>query len=74
MQLGPGTTSLACARLIVLFAPFNSANILADPSLWDSNFGVISLFGTDKFLQSDVNNMTISLQCIATFLKQTKTR
>jgi len=22
MQLGPGTTSVACARLIVLFAPF----------------------------------------------------
>jgi len=24
MQLGPGTTSLACARLIVPFAPFNA--------------------------------------------------
>ena len=23
MQLGPGTASLACARLIVLFAPFS---------------------------------------------------
>jgi len=25
MQLGPGTTSLACARLIVPLAPFNVA-------------------------------------------------
>jgi len=24
MQLGPGTTSLACARLIVPFAPFST--------------------------------------------------
>ena len=49
-----------------------SANILADLSLWDGNFGVISLFGTNEFLQSDVNNMAISLQCMATFLRQRK--
>jgi len=28
MQLGPGTASLACARLIVSFAPFNIRKFL----------------------------------------------
>jgi len=27
-----------------------SANVLADPNLWDSNFTATSLFGTNKFL------------------------
>jgi len=49
-----------------------SANIPADPSLWDGNFGIISLFGTNEFLQSDVANMSISLQRMATFLRQRK--
>jgi len=30
MQLGPGTTSLACARLIVPFAPFNDILVAMD--------------------------------------------
>ena len=47
-----------------------SANVLADPNLWDSNFTATSLFGTNEFLQSDVRNMACSLQCIACFLKQ----
>jgi len=49
-----------------------SANVPADLSLWDENFGITSLFGTNKFLQSDLNNMAISLQHMATFLRQRK--
>jgi len=40
-----------------------SANVPADPNLWDGNFTATSLFSTNKFLQSDVHNM-------ACFLKQ----
>jgi len=47
-----------------------SANIPADPNLWDSNFTATSLFGMNEFLQSDVRNMACSLQCMACFLKQ----
>lgn len=34
-----------------------SANILANPNLWDGNFRSMFLFGTNEFLQSDVCNM-----------------
>ena len=47
-----------------------STNVLADPSLWDGNFTAISLFGTNEFLNSDINNITCSLQCMAYFLRQ----
>jgi len=47
-----------------------SANVLADPNLWDSNFTAMSLFSTNKFLQRDVCNMACSLQRMACFLKQ----
>ena len=47
-----------------------SANVPADPNLWDSNFIATSLFGTNEFLQSDIHNIACSLQCIACFLKQ----
>jgi len=47
-----------------------SANVPADPNLWDSNFTATSLFGTNEFLQSDVHNMACSLQRMACFLKQ----
>ena len=47
-----------------------SANVPADPNLWDSNFTATSLFGTNEFLQSDICNMACSLQCMACFLKQ----
>jgi len=47
-----------------------SANVPADPSLWDSNFTATSLFGTNEFLQSDIRNMACSLQRMACFLKQ----
>jgi len=48
----------------------HSANVPADPNLWDGNFTATSLFGTNKFLQSDVRNMACSLQRMACFLKQ----
>jgi len=38
-----------------------SANVLVDPSLWDGNFTVTSLFGTNKFLHNNVHNMACSL-------------
>jgi len=47
-----------------------SANVPADPSLWDGNFMAISLFGTNEFLYSDVHNMVCLLQYIICFLKQ----
>jgi len=47
-----------------------SANVPADPNLWDGNFTATSLFGMNEFLQSDVRNMVCSLQCMACFLKQ----
>jgi len=47
-----------------------SANVLADPSLWDGNFTATSLFGTNEFLQSDVRNIACLLQRMACFLKQ----
>jgi len=47
-----------------------SANVLANPNLWDGNFTAMSLFSMNEFLQSDVHNMACLLQCIACFLKQ----
>jgi len=47
-----------------------SANVLADPNLWDSDFRPTSLFGTNEFLQSNVRNMACSLQQMASFLRQ----
>jgi len=47
-----------------------SANVPADPSLWDGSFTATSLFSTNEFLQSDVRNMACSLQRMACFLKQ----
>jgi len=49
--------------------PYN-ANIPADPSLWDGNFSATSLFSTNEFLNSDINNITCSLKCMACFLRQ----
>jgi len=47
-----------------------STNVPADPSLWDRNFTATSLFGTNKFLNSDINNVMCSLKCMACFLRQ----
>ena len=49
--------------------PYN-ANVPADPSLWDGNFSATSLFGTNEFLNSDINNITCSLKRMACFLRQ----
>ena len=42
----------------------------ADPSLWNGNFGSISLFGSVKYLRQDTLNMMCSLQHMATFIRQ----
>jgi len=47
-----------------------SANVPADPTLWDGNFMATSLFSTNEFLNSDINNISCSLQCMACFLRQ----
>jgi len=47
-----------------------STNVPADPSLWDGNFTATSLFGTNKFLNSDINNIMCSLKRMACFLRQ----
>jgi len=47
-----------------------SANVPADPNLWDGNFTATSLFGTNEFLNSDIHNIACSLQHIACFLRQ----
>jgi len=66
MQLGAGTLLFCLSQYEILFCTLS----LADPNLWDSNFTATSLFGTNKFLQSDICNMACSLQCMACFLKQ----
>jgi len=38
-----------------------SANVLADSSLWDSNFMATSLFGTNEFLNSNIHNIACFL-------------
>jgi len=47
-----------------------SANVPADPNLWDGDFSATSIFGTNEFLQGDVRNIACSLSRIATFFRQ----
>ena len=47
-----------------------SANQPTDPSLWDSNFGLVSLFGTKEFLDSDIRNIACSFSRISIFINQ----
>jgi len=47
-QINPSTMPIL--PLAILY----EANVLADPNLWDSHFGPVSLFSTNEFLQSDV--------------------
>jgi len=46
--------------LLPMVIPY-SANVTANPNLWDGNFTATLLFGTNKFLQSDICNMACSL-------------
>ena len=46
------------------------ANFPADPNLWDGHFSLVSLFGTNEFLQSDACNILCSLIHIAQFIRQ----
>jgi len=52
-----------------LVIPYGT-NVLADPSLWDGKFMATSLSSTNKFINSDINNITCSLQCMTCFIRQ----
>ena len=47
-----------------------SANVPANPSLWDGNFMATSLFDINEFCNSDVCNMVCSFQQMVCFLRQ----
>jgi len=47
-----------------------STNVPADPSLWDGKFTATSFSSTNKFINSDINNITCSLQRMAYFICQ----
>ena len=49
--------------------PYNP-NAPADPQLWDGGFAATLLFGTEEFLEGNIKNITYSLQCITTFIRQ----
>jgi len=55
---------------VTLSAILYEANSPVDPNLWDSHFGSVSLFSTNKFLQSDARNISCSLIHIAQFIRQ----
>jgi len=55
-----GHTSVSLEPSPPIVIPY-SANALADPSLWDGSFTATSLFGINKFLSSDVQNIACSL-------------
>jgi len=61
-------TTDSLARLPFHYTILYEANVPADPNLWDSHFGPISLFGTNKFLQSDTCNILCSLLHMAEFV------
>jgi len=48
--LQPDLSTLFFLPIVILY----KANVLADPNLWDSHFSPISLFGTNKFLLSQM--------------------
>ena len=52
MQLGPSTTSLACARLIVLFAPFSTFLLIENTSSFCSCTFYSTATHTTPFLPS----------------------
>ena len=47
------------SNLMSIALPY-SANQPANPSLWDSNFGLVFLLGTKEFLDSDIHNIHVS--------------
>jgi len=62
----PDPSTLSVPPSAILY----EANVPADSNLWDSHFGPISLFGTNKFLQSDAYNISCSLLQMAQFIRQ----
>ena len=55
---------------IIPLAILYDINNHADPILWDSSFGAISLFGTLEFFPHDSTSVICSLQCIGKFIQQ----
>ena len=51
-----GDTNMSSKPSPPMVIPY-SANIPANPNLWNSSFTATSLFGTNKFLQSDICNI-----------------
>jgi len=45
-------------------------NQLSDSSLWDSTFYLVSIFGTNKFIDAKIKNTLRSLFKIVEFIKQ----
>jgi len=70
------TTILTLPHAKTLFQPTPptanpySANAPTNPSLWDGDFSVMSIFDTNKFFQNDVCNITCSLSYMVIFLRQ----
>jgi len=50
--------------------PYNE-NYPANPALWDGDFTQISIFGTRESFLQDATNITTSLKCVATYIRQT---
>ena len=50
--------------------PYNE-NYPANPALWDGDFAQISIFGTRESFLQDATNITTSLKCVATYIRQT---
>jgi len=46
------------------------ANLLADPALWDGDFGATSIYGTKESFGKDISNITLFLNRAATYIKQ----
>jgi len=54
-----GIINISPEPSLPMVIPYN-ANVPADPNLWDGSF-TATLFGTNKFLQSNICNMACSL-------------
>ena len=62
LNLAPiGETNISMEFSSPLVIPY-SANVPADPSLWDGNFTATFLFSTNKFLNSNINNIMCFLR------------
>jgi len=69
MPAGLNTPQPQSSHLEYSVIPYTE-NQPADPDLWDGVFSPISLFGVEKFLSSDVQNITCLLLRVGTFIQQ----